>query len=88
LATLLLIYVQDFKRLFAFSTVEHMGFILLAAGLGGADAHLGAALPRDSKVGRKGRRKDAPSPSIRRWFSSGASTLSRQALVRSLGLGI
>ena len=42
-ATLLLIYVRDFKRLFAFSTVEHMGIILLAAGLGGADAHLGAA---------------------------------------------
>ena len=42
-ATLLLIYVRDFKRLFAFSTVEHMGIILVAAGLGGADAHLGAA---------------------------------------------
>jgi hydrogenase-4 component F len=43
IATLLLIYVRDFKRLFAFSTVEHMGIILVAAGLGGADAHLGAA---------------------------------------------
>ncbi len=42
-ATLLLIYVRDFKRMFAFSTVEHMGIILVAAGLGGADAHLGAA---------------------------------------------
>lgn len=42
-ATLLLIYVRDFKRLFAFSTVEHMGIILVAAGLGGAEAHLGAA---------------------------------------------
>ncbi len=41
-ATLLLIFVHDFKRLFAFSTVEHMGIILVAAGLGGADAHLGA----------------------------------------------
>ena len=29
--------------MFAFSTVEHMGIILVAAGLGGADAHLGAA---------------------------------------------
>jgi len=37
-----LIFVRDFKRLFAFSTVEHMGIILVAAGLGGADAHLGA----------------------------------------------
>jgi hydrogenase-4 component F len=43
IATLLLIDVRDFKRLFAFSTVEHMGIILVAAGLGGADAHLGAA---------------------------------------------
>jgi hydrogenase-4 component F len=42
-ATLLLLYVRDFKRMFAFSTVEHMGIILVAAGLGGADAHLGAA---------------------------------------------
>jgi hydrogenase-4 component F len=42
-ATLLLIYVDDFKRMFAFSTVEHMGMILVAAGLGGAEAHLGAA---------------------------------------------
>jgi hydrogenase-4 component F len=41
-ATLLLIFVRDYKRLFAFSTVEHMGIILVAAGLGGADAHLGA----------------------------------------------
>jgi hydrogenase-4 component F len=41
-ATLLLIYVRDFKRMFAFSTVEHMGIILVAAGLGGAGAHLGA----------------------------------------------
>jgi hydrogenase-4 component F len=43
IAALLLIYVRDFKRMFAFSTVEHMGIILLAAGLGGAAAHLGAA---------------------------------------------
>ncbi len=42
-ATLLLIYVRDFKRMFAFSTVEHMGIILVASGLGGAEAHLGAA---------------------------------------------
>ncbi len=42
-ATLLLIYVRDFKRMFAFSTVEHMGIILVAAGLGGTEAHLGAA---------------------------------------------
>lgn len=42
IATLLLIYVRDFKRMFAFSTVEHMGIILVAAGLGGIDAHLGA----------------------------------------------
>ena len=29
--------------MFAYSTVEHMGIILVAAGLGGAEAHLGAA---------------------------------------------
>jgi hydrogenase-4 component F len=42
-AALLLVYVRDFKRLFAFSTVEHMGIILVAAGLGGTEAHLAAA---------------------------------------------
>jgi hydrogenase-4 component F len=42
IASLLLITVRDFKRLFAYSTVEHMGIILLAAGLGGAEAHLAA----------------------------------------------
>jgi hydrogenase-4 component F len=42
-ATLLLLYVRDYKRMFAFSTVEHMGIILVAAGLGGADAHFAAA---------------------------------------------
>jgi len=41
IAALLLITVRDFKRMFAFSTVEHMGIILVAAGLGGMDAHLG-----------------------------------------------
>jgi hydrogenase-4 component F len=43
IAALLLVYVRDFKRMFAFSTVEHMGIILVAAGLGGVEAHLGAA---------------------------------------------
>lgn len=43
IAALLLLSVRDFKRMFAFSTVEHMGIILVAAGLGGAEAHLGAA---------------------------------------------
>ena len=42
-AALLLINVRDFKRMFAYSTVEHMGIILVAAGLGGAEAHLGVA---------------------------------------------
>jgi hydrogenase-4 component F len=37
-----LIQVHDYKRLFAYSTVEHMGIILTAAGLGGAAAHYGA----------------------------------------------
>lgn len=41
-AACLLIQVHDYKRLFAFSTVEHMGIILTAAGLGGRAAHYGA----------------------------------------------
>ncbi len=43
-ASFLLIQVKDYKRLFAFSTVEHMGIILVAAGLGGSAAHYGATL--------------------------------------------
>jgi hydrogenase-4 component F len=43
-AAFLLIQAKDYKRLFAFSTVEHMGIILVAAGLGGISAHLGAVL--------------------------------------------
>jgi hydrogenase-4 component F len=42
IAAFLLIQVHDYKRLFAFSTVEHMGIIMTAAGLGGAVAHYGA----------------------------------------------
>ncbi|MGH7779197.1 MAG: proton-conducting transporter membrane subunit [Candidatus Binataceae bacterium] len=41
-AAFLILQVTDYKRLFAFSTVEHMGIILMAAGLGGAAAHYGA----------------------------------------------
>jgi hydrogenase-4 component F len=41
-AAFLLIQVHDYKRLFAYSTVEHMGIILTAAGFGGAAAHYGA----------------------------------------------
>ena len=41
-AAFLLIQVKDYKRLFAFSTVEHMGIIMVAAGLGGFAGHLGA----------------------------------------------
>ncbi len=40
-AALLLVYVRDYKRMFAFSTIEHMGIIMVAAGLGGT-AHFGA----------------------------------------------
>jgi len=39
-AALLLVYVRDYKRMFAFSTVEHMGIIMVAVGLGDA-AHFG-----------------------------------------------
>ncbi len=41
-AAFLLIQVKDYKRLFAFSTIEHMGIILVAVGLAGSAAHYGA----------------------------------------------
>lgn len=41
-AAFLLLQVRDYKRLFAFSTVEHMGIILVAAGLGTRAAHFAA----------------------------------------------
>ena len=41
-AAFLLLQVRDYKRLFAFSTVEHMGIVLIAVGLGAAAARYGA----------------------------------------------
>ncbi len=41
-AAFLLLQVKDYKRLFAFSTVEHMGIILTAIGLSGSAAEYGA----------------------------------------------
>jgi hydrogenase-4 component F len=41
-AAFLLLQVRDYKRLFAFSTVEHMGIILTAVGLGASVAGYGA----------------------------------------------
>jgi hydrogenase-4 component F len=41
-AAFLLLQVKDYKRLFAFSTVEHMGVILAAIGLSTSAAHYGA----------------------------------------------
>jgi hydrogenase-4 component F len=41
-AALLLLQVRDYKRLFAYSTVEHMGIILVAAGIGTAGGNYGA----------------------------------------------
>jgi hydrogenase-4 component F len=41
-AAFLLLQVRDYKRLFAFSTVEHMGIILVAAGFASQAAHYGA----------------------------------------------
>lgn len=43
-AAFLLLQVRDYKRLFAYSTVEHMGIIFVAAGLGGPAAHQSAML--------------------------------------------
>jgi len=41
-AAFLLLQVSDYKRMFAFSTVEHMGVILTAVGLGASAADYGA----------------------------------------------
>lgn len=41
-AAFLLLQVSDYKRLFAFSTVEHMGIILAAIGLGASASDYGA----------------------------------------------
>lgn len=41
-AAFLLLQVSDYKRMFAFSTVEHMGIVLTAIGLGSAAAGYGA----------------------------------------------
>jgi hydrogenase-4 component F len=41
-AAFLLLQVRDYKRLFAFSTVEHMGIVLTAVGLGAGAAGYGA----------------------------------------------
>jgi hydrogenase-4 component F len=41
-ASFLLLQVRDYKRMFAFSTVEHMGIILTAVGLGASAAGYGA----------------------------------------------
>jgi hydrogenase-4 component F len=41
-AAFLLLQVKDYKRLFAFSTVEHMGIILTAIGLGSSAGNYGA----------------------------------------------
>jgi hydrogenase-4 component F len=43
IAAFLLVQVKDLKRLFAFSTIEHHGIILVAAGLGGTAAGYSAA---------------------------------------------
>lgn len=40
-ATFLLLQVEDYKRLFAYSTIEHMGVILAACGLGASADQLG-----------------------------------------------
>jgi len=43
-ASFLLLQVRDYKRLFAFSTVEHMGIIFVAVGLGAPGGGYGAML--------------------------------------------
>ncbi len=43
-AAFLLLQVRDYKRLFAYSTVEHMGIIFTAAGIGGAGGNYSAMM--------------------------------------------
>ena len=43
-ASFLLLQVRDYKRLFAYSTVEHMGIICTAAGFGTASGYYGAIM--------------------------------------------
>jgi len=43
-AAFLLLQVRDYKRLFAYSTVEHMGIIFTAAGIGGASGNYSAMM--------------------------------------------
>lgn len=43
-AAFLLLQVRDYKRLFAYSTVEHMGIIFVAAGFGGGGGEYAAML--------------------------------------------
>ncbi len=43
-AAFLLFQVTDYKRMFAYSTIEHMGIILTAVGMGGSSAHAAAML--------------------------------------------
>ena len=43
-AAFLLLQVRDYKRLFAYSTVEHMGIIFVAAGFGGGGGEYAAIL--------------------------------------------
>ena len=43
-AAFLLLQVRDYKRMFAYSTVEHMGIVFVAAGFGGPDGTYGAML--------------------------------------------
>jgi hydrogenase-4 component F len=42
-AAFLILQTHDYKRLFAFSTVEHMGIVLIAVGIGSGGAAYGAA---------------------------------------------
>jgi len=43
-AAFLLLQVRDYKRMFAYSTVEHMGIVFVAAGFGGPGGTYGAML--------------------------------------------
>jgi hypothetical protein len=53
-AALFLLGTRDFKRMLAYSSVEHMGILMLAAALG-ADRGVGRALPRVDQQPDQGR---------------------------------
>ena len=73
---------RDIKRMFAYSSIEHMGLMTFAFGLGGPVATFAGAAAHDGAFARPSRRSSSPSamprrrPARRRWTRSAASSRS------------